>query len=119
MEDPIGTKIYTIGSKTKNILLMENSCSRIEIRNSKQTTTILASRSLHESAEIVELVTIGQILDPKYLIANSSIVKSVVNVVDRKLMDESRTCFLASISIFCLFIETISNEKKCKRELVN
>ncbi len=117
MEDPIGTNIYTIGSSTENILLIENSCSRIKIQNSKWITEILDSRSLRELAEIVELVTIGQILDSKYLVADSSIVKSIVNVVDGKSMDESLTRLLESISIFCLFVETISNEKERKKRI--
>jgi hypothetical protein len=87
MEDPIGTKIYTIGSSIENILLIKNSCSRIKIQNSKWITKILDSRSLRESTKIVELVTIGQILDSKYLVADSSIVKSIVKVVDGKSMD--------------------------------
>jgi hypothetical protein len=63
-------------------------------------------------------VTIGQILDPKYLIADSSIVKSVINVVDGKSMDENITRLLESISIFCLFVETISNEKERKKRII-
>jgi len=62
-------------------------------------------------------VTIGQILDSKYLVADSSIVKSIVNVVDGKSMDESLTRLLESISIFCLFVETISNEKERKKRI--
>jgi hypothetical protein len=63
-------------------------------------------------------VTIGQILDSKYLVADSSIVKSIVNVVDGKSMDESLTRLLESISIFCLFVETISNEKERKKRII-
>jgi hypothetical protein len=62
-------------------------------------------------------MTIGQILDPKYLVADSSIVKSVINVVDGKSMDESITRLLQSVSIFCLFVETIYNEKERKKRI--
>jgi hypothetical protein len=34
-------------------------------------------------------------------------------VVDGKLMDKSRTCLLASIGTFCLFVEMIANKNKC------
>ncbi len=63
-------------------------------------------------------MTIGQILDPKYLVADSSILKSVINVVDGKSMDENITRLLESISIFCLFVETISNEKERKKRII-
>jgi hypothetical protein len=117
VENPIGTEIYTIGSKTKNILLIENSCSRIEIRNLEQTIEILDSRSLCESAKIVELVTIGQIPNLKYLIVDSFVVESVINVVNGKLVDESRTCLFTSIGTFCLFVEIVSNEKQHKKRV--
>ncbi len=39
-------------------------------------------------------------------------MESLINVVDGESMDESRTFLLASIGIFCLFVETISNEKE-------
>jgi ribonuclease BN (tRNA processing enzyme) len=92
LEDPIGIENYTIRSKTKNIL-------PIEIRDSKQGTKIL------------DLMNIGQILDSKYPIADTSIVELVVNVVDGKSMDGSRNHLLASIGTFCLFVEMVSNEK--------
>jgi hypothetical protein len=57
-------------------------------------------------------MNIGEILYPKYPTIDSFIVKSIINVVDGTSMDESRTHFLTSINIFCLFVETISNEKK-------
>jgi hypothetical protein len=96
-------------------LLIENSCSRIKIRNLEQITKILDSRSLRELVKNFELMIIGQISDPKYLIVDSFVVESVVNVVNGKLVDESRIRLLASIGIFCLFIETISNEKEHKK----
>jgi hypothetical protein len=70
-----------------------------------------------ELAEIVELRDTGQILNLESPIANSYIVKSIVNVVDGELMDESKTHLLASIGIFCLFIESISNEKKHRKNI--
>jgi hypothetical protein len=32
-------------------------------------------------------------------------------------MDETITCFQASIDVFCLFVETISNEKECGNDI--
>jgi len=55
----------------------------------------------------------------KYLVADSFTVESVDNVVDGKLMDESKTCLLASIDTFCFFIEMVSNEKNMKRASMN
>jgi hypothetical protein len=53
-------------------------------------------------------------LDPKYPITNSYVTKSIVNVINGEFVDESKTCILASIGIFYLFVEIISNEKKWK-----
>jgi hypothetical protein len=100
MENPIRTKIFTIGSRIKNELLTENACSKTEIQNSKQTTKILHLGSLYELTEIVESMNTGQISNLEYLTLDSSIVKLIINVVDGKLIDESRTCFLASIGTF-------------------
>ncbi len=55
---------------------------------------------------------IGQILDLKYSVVDSYVTDTVVNVIDEELVDESRTCLLASIDIFCLFIEMVSNKKE-------
>jgi len=53
-------------------------------------------------------------LNPKYPIAEFYVTKLVVNVVNGELMDESRTCLLASICILNLFLEIISNGTKKK-----
>ncbi len=97
---PIGTEISTIQSRTKNL------CSRTGIWDLVWTIEIL------DSTEIVKLVNTGQILNSKYPTANAYAIELVINVVDGKLMDESRTRLLTSISTFCLFIETVSNEKE-------
>jgi hypothetical protein len=60
-------------------------------------------------------VNIGQNLHPKYPAADSFAIESVINVVDGNLIDESKTCFLASIDTFFFFVETISNEKECRK----
>jgi hypothetical protein len=57
-------------------------------------------------------MNICEIPHPKYRVANSFVVESVINVLDGKLMDESKTCLLASIDTYCLFIEMVSNEKE-------
>jgi hypothetical protein len=56
-------------------------------------------------------MNIGQISNSKYPIADTSIVELVVNVVDGKSMDGSKTRLLTSIGTFRLFVETMSNEK--------
>ncbi len=86
-------------------MLIENSCIKIGIVNLEQTTKIL------------ELGNIDQISDLEYSIADSYIVESVVNVVNGELVDENRTCFLASIGTFYLFVETVSKEKECKNNI--
>jgi hypothetical protein len=55
-------------------------------------------------------MNIGQILDSKYPIADTSIVELIVNVVDGKSMDGTSR-LLTSIGTFRLFVETMSNEK--------
>ncbi len=120
LEDQIGTKIYTIESNIENLLLIKNLFPRIRIRDLEWITKIPYSRSLCELDEIVESRIIGQILDLKYPVADSYATTSVVNVVNGESMDESRTCLLASICTFYLFIETMSNRKKnTKRALAN
>jgi hypothetical protein len=93
LEDPTRTENCTIGFRIENVL-------PIEIQDSKQIT------------EILNLVNTGQISNPEYPVINFSIVKSVVNVIDGKSMDDNRTCLFASISTFCLFVEMVSNEKE-------
>jgi len=51
-------------------------------------------------------------MNPKYLATKSPIVELVV---DGKLLDETRTCFLASIGTFFLSVKIISNEKECEK----
>jgi hypothetical protein len=99
-EDPIGIKISMIRSKTKIELLIKNLCST----------------KIHALAKIAKSMNTRQILNLKYPIVNSPSIKSIV---DGKLLDESRIRLLASIGTFCLFIETISNEKKMERESIN
>ncbi len=118
MEGRIGTEIYTIESKTENLLPIKNSFPIIKIQDLEWTTKIPNSRSLHELNKIVESRITNQILNPKYPIADFYATKLVVNVVNGELMDESRTCLLASICIFNLFLEIISNGTK-NRALAN
>jgi hypothetical protein len=53
----------------------------------------------------------------KYLIVDSFVVESIINVVDGELVDENKTHLLASIGIFCLFVEIVFNEKECKKNI--
>jgi hypothetical protein len=57
-------------------------------------------------------LNIGQILNLEYPTIDSSALKLVINVMDRNLMDESRTHLFASIGSFCLSVETTSNKKQ-------
>ncbi len=59
--------------------------------------------SLYKLARIAKSVNINQILDSEYLVVDFSIVKLIINVVDEKSMDESRTRLLTSIGIFKIF----------------
>jgi hypothetical protein len=65
------------------------------------------------------LRNIGQISDLKYSVVDSYVTDIVVNVIDEELVDESRTCLLASINIFCLFVEMVSNKKNMERTSTN
>jgi len=67
----------------------------------------LGSTKIPSLAKTTKLVNMNQILDPKYLGANSPTIESVV---DGKSLVGNRTHLLTSIGTFCLFIETISNE---------
>jgi hypothetical protein len=51
-------------------------------------------------------------MNPKYLATKSPIIELVV---DGKLLDETRTHFLASIGTFFLSVKIISNEKECEK----
>jgi hypothetical protein len=57
-------------------------------------------------------MNISKVLNLEYRVANFSIIESIINVIDGKSMDESRTYLFASISTFCLFVEMVSNEKE-------
>lgn len=83
-EDLSGTKILIIGFKTKNELPTKNSCSKTKIWN------------LEWAIRIHDLMNISLILDPKYPIADSSTVQLVINVVNGKSMDESKSHFFTS-----------------------
>jgi hypothetical protein len=63
----------------------------------------------------VKSLNIGQILDSEYPTINSSAIKSIINVMDGKSMDENRTYLLASIGTFCLFVEMIFNKKTMQK----
>jgi hypothetical protein len=54
-------------------------------------------------------------LDLEYLGVNSYVTKSIINVVDGESMDESKTCLLASIGIFYLFIKNNIQQKKMQK----
>jgi len=60
-------------------------------------------------------MNIGQIPNLEYIIIDSFIVESIVNVVDGKLMDDNRTYIFTSIGTFCLFVEMVSNTKERKK----
>ncbi len=45
--------------------------------------------------------------------AYSHTIESVLNSIVVELVDETITCLQTSIGMFCLFVETISNEKEC------
>jgi hypothetical protein len=51
-------------------------------------------------------------LDFKYLGVDSYVTKSIINVVNGESMDESKTCLLASIGIFNLFIKNNIQQKR-------
>ncbi len=93
MENLIRTENCTIGSRIENVL----------------PTKI---QDLVRITKILDLVNIGQILNSKYLVVNFSIVELVVNVIDGKSVDESKTFLFTSISTFCLFVEMEFNEKE-------
>jgi hypothetical protein len=76
----------------------------------------LGSTKIPSLAKTTKLVNMRQILDPEYLGANSPTIESIV---DGKSLVGSRTHLLTSIGIFCLFIETISNEKNVERASMN
>ncbi len=84
-------------------MLTKNLCSGTEIRNLEQTTQTPNLGSLYKLAKIAESVNINQILDLEYLVVDFSTIKLIINVVNEKSMDESRTRLLTSIGIFLSF----------------
>jgi hypothetical protein len=74
----------------------------------------LTQSPLGESTKIVESRIIGQNFHLEYPGANSNIVESIVSYVIVELVDETKTCLLASIDMFYLFVKIVSKKKECE-----
>ncbi len=107
-EEPTSTKILTIGSRKIN----EEDPINTKISMIRSRTKTELPTTIPTLAKITKLVNIGQILDLEYTTTNFLVVELIM---DGKSLDENKTHLLTSTSTFCLFIETISNEKECEK----
>jgi len=59
------------------------------------------------------------VMNPHMVVISMRVGKNIMEdvMLDGELLDESRTHLLASISIFCLFIEIISNGKEQEKSI--